>query len=663
LRSPDAKGWLKPVMRGLRVPIVAALVTGLVISLLVVEVLGRKLEAEGRAKMQAALVLIKAHLSVETIRAKGMGVASIMGLDEPILKDAALGKYKLDDPAVLARLEIARKYFNYDGLYVIDKTGVMVANETEGKKSTGKSIAFRPYFQQAIQGKESVYVAVGTNSETRGIYYAAPLYATSDKYGDIIGVIAVKTSAEFLDGLLQQFAGDSLLISPQGVVFASTRREWRWTITPPLSAERVAEIRDLKQFGMRFEQSTPKVLAFDPSGQNIELTGERFAVERVALDLNDPQGEWSLIGLRPASTWFSSQAKLEAAAIIWLLALLAGLVLQRQRAFRINANRKLGLETAERKHAEEAVLEAARRNTDIASLNAMLRGAENYEELSQRYFSGLAKLIGVRYGLLYVADDTSKTLRLCGGYGSAVTELGQAIPYGYGMVGQCALEQQPIRLDAPPEDYIRIVSGTGQAKPSYLLLRPLIQNGTLVAVVELAGLGDMSQQQLEMLQELEPVAAACAAIIDRKQQFHEQFLKQLAFQQALIDSIPNPIFYKGADTRFLGCNEAYERAFNVQKQDFIGKRVLDLEYLPYEERLAYQQEDEDVIARQGTVKRIVTLRYADGKLRNCVYWVSAFLLDDGVQGGMVGTFIDIDIEIEVHDANGIFDQEAAGQEN
>jgi PAS domain-containing protein len=39
---------------------------------------------------------------------------------------------------------------------------------------------------------------------------------------------------------------------------------------------------------------------------------------------------------------------------------------------------------------------------------------------------------------------------------------------------------------------------------------------------------------------------------------------------ALLDTIPNPIFYKGAHTRFLGCNAAYEAAFGIDRHSFIG---------------------------------------------------------------------------------------------
>ena len=644
----DDQSSLKRIVRNMHYPIAVALVVGLLLAILTTKALESKLEAKGRIEMQSALTLTQANLSVETVRAKGMGVASLMGLNEPILKNAALGKYKQDDPTVLKLLSIPRKHFNFEGLYVIDKTGVMVDNETLDKKSTGKSISFRPYFQQAIQGKESVYVAVGTNSDTRGIYYAAPLYETEDKRSSIIGVIGIKVSAEFLDNMLKQFGDDSMLISPQGVTYAATRSEWLWTLTPPFSEERVTEIRKLKQFGTHFDTKNPNLLAFNPNQSNVWLNNDRFAVERISLDINDPEGDWTLVRLKQASQWYPLKNQLATATIIMLIALLIGLLWQRQRSFRISTNHKLMLEIAERKQAEDAVLETAQRSAAISELNASLREAETLAEFSQRYFSGLVKLLNIRYGLLYVADDDNHNLVLCGGYGIAESKIGQIVPYGNGLAGQCALDQQKIQFDLSAQDYIRIVSGTGEAKPSYLLVCPLIQNGVTVAVVELAGLGQLPEKHSELLIAVEPVAAACISIITRKQQFHDTFMKQLDFQQALIDNIPNPIFYKGTDTRFLGCNHAYERAFNVRKQDFIGKRVLDLEYIPYQERLIYQQEDEGVIASLGTVKRIVQLRFEDGRLRNCIYSVSAIQLPNSVKGGLVGTFIDIDIGTDIN---------------
>ncbi|MBF0613653.1 MAG: PAS domain S-box protein [Magnetococcales bacterium] len=124
---------------------------------------------------------------------------------------------------------------------------------------------------------------------------------------------------------------------------------------------------------------------------------------------------------------------------------------------------------------------------------------------------------------------------------------------------------------------------------------------------------------------------------------------QSAFQQALIDTIPYPVFYKGADTRFLGFNRAYEETFAVHRQDLIGKRVLDLEYLPEADRIAYQNEDEMVIHQATSVQREMPIPFADGKMHDTLYFVSGFRRADGTPGGLVGTFIDVSDRKKVED--------------
>ncbi len=116
---------------------------------------------------------------------------------------------------------------------------------------------------------------------------------------------------------------------------------------------------------------------------------------------------------------------------------------------------------------------------------------------------------------------------------------------------------------------------------------------------------------------------------------------QLTFQEALLDTIPYPVFYKGADTRFIGFNKAYEEVFGVRREDLIGKRVLDLEYLPAEDRLAYQAEDEATIASVGRVFKEMPIPFADGVLHQTIYSVTGFRLADGTSGGLIGVIVDI----------------------
>ncbi len=139
------------------------------------------------------------------------------------------------------------------------------------------------------------------------------------------------------------------------------------------------------------------------------------------------------------------------------------------------------------------------------------------------------------------------------------------------------------------------------------------------------------------------VASLLATVLDvtDRRTMERELERQFALLQALIDTIPNPIFYKGADSRFIGCNTAYEQAFAVDRRDFIGKRVLDLEYLPEADRRAYQAEDETVISRCGRVSRDTSMVFSDGQTHDALYSVTGFPNPDGSPGGLVGLIVDI----------------------
>ena len=85
-----------------------------------------------------------------------LGVVSLLGLSEPLLKDMARGTLAPDDGAALNRLAVARARFLINGVYVMSSDGTVVAHETQGTRSTGINLAFRPYFQQALRGATSV---------------------------------------------------------------------------------------------------------------------------------------------------------------------------------------------------------------------------------------------------------------------------------------------------------------------------------------------------------------------------------------------------------------------------------------------------------------------------------------------------------------------------
>ena len=117
---------------------------------------------------------------------------------------------------------------------------------------------------------------------------------------------------------------------------------------------------------------------------------------------------------------------------------------------------------------------------------------------------------------------------------------------------------------------------------------------------------------------------------------------QLSLINHLIDAVPNPLFYKDANRRFIGCNKAYEAAFGISRDKLVGKTLLDLrKALTPAEREFYHEEDLGLISRQEIVHHQLQVRYDDGSERRTLYWASGFQHADGSPGGMIGLIIDI----------------------
>ena len=160
--------------------------------------------------------------------------------------------------------------------------------------------------------------------------------------------------------------------------------------------------------------------------------------------------------------------------------------------------------------------------------------------------------------------------------------------------------------------------------------------------LEIRRLGQVFNLMVQRLSEREADLAQRAADLKHlNEELEEHVARRTAVLTALFDTLPYPVFVKGVDTRFTACNQAYEKAFGIQREDFIGQRVLDLEYIPQAEREAFQAEDERIIASQGRTQREIDIRYADGTLHRVIYTITAFHLADGSPAGMLGVLFDV----------------------
>jgi PAS domain S-box-containing protein len=114
---------------------------------------------------------------------------------------------------------------------------------------------------------------------------------------------------------------------------------------------------------------------------------------------------------------------------------------------------------------------------------------------------------------------------------------------------------------------------------------------------------------------------------------------QLHFLQTLVDTIPNPIFYKDTGGHFLGCNKAFEKRIGLSKDEIVGKTSYDL--FPKEFADKYHEMDMESFANPGEQIYENTLLYADRKVHDIITYKGTFTAADGTLAGLVEVAVDI----------------------
>ena len=114
---------------------------------------------------------------------------------------------------------------------------------------------------------------------------------------------------------------------------------------------------------------------------------------------------------------------------------------------------------------------------------------------------------------------------------------------------------------------------------------------------------------------------------------------QLRFIGQLVDTIPNPVFYKDEDGRYLGCNAAFEEFIGVERARLVGRSVYDLSPKDLADR--YFAADQALFERPGRQTYEAAVASADGTRRDVVFYKATFNKADGTLGGLVGVILDI----------------------
>ncbi len=144
--------------------------------------------------------------------------------------------------------------------------------------------------------------------------------------------------------------------------------------------------------------------------------------------------------------------------------------------------------------------------TNVARFTRLLQGQRDLLTVSRLILSELAPLVSEQHGVFFVnepSEDGEATLRLIASYGfNERKSLNNRFRTGEGLVGQSVLEKQRILLTDVPEDYVKVNSGLGEAAPRNIVVLPVIFEGDVLAVIELASFNRFSDTHLTFLEQL-----------------------------------------------------------------------------------------------------------------------------------------------------------------
>ena len=165
-------------------------------------------------------------------------------------------QYLLSNPAPVS-LSAANRILDHftdtlqaDVCYLMDNMGNTVAssNRNDPDSFVGQNFAFRPYFQMAIRGQAATYLALGTTSGKRGVYFSYPVYNYGRESPD--GIVVIKGSIEMIEREIG-FTKDEIVMvtDPNGVIFISNHPEWLYLTAWQISPETASAIANSRQFG------------------------------------------------------------------------------------------------------------------------------------------------------------------------------------------------------------------------------------------------------------------------------------------------------------------------------------------------------------------------------------------------------------------------------
>lgn len=239
---------------------------------------------------------------------------------------------------------------------------------------------------------------------------------------------------------------------------------------------------------------------------------------------------------------------------------------------------------------------------------------------SRALFKGL---LDNELGGLYVIQDNKFVYvnqRFCDLFGYRPDEV-------CGVLGPMALTAHEDRAIAQKAIDRRV---SGESKTGHYTFRALRQDQSSF-FAEVFGVGTEYEGRPAIIGILIDVTERMESDIRAKE--HSSFIARL------MDIIPNPVYYKARNGRYLGCNLAFEALVGQKRGAIVGKTVFDL--FPAHIATTYNAADQWLFEHPGTQQYEAQVTDAAGVDRDMLFYKATFNATGGRVNGLVGVMLDI----------------------
>jgi two-component system C4-dicarboxylate transport sensor histidine kinase DctB len=247
-----------------------------------------------------------------------------------------------------------------DVIYLMSPQGITLTSSNWDKPDSfvGRDFTYRPYFREALAGKQGRFFGLGTTSRKRGYFFSSPVRDGRK----IVGILIVKVDLDDAETLWGRTPEQLMVTDSNGVVIISSRSDWRFRATRPLdNVERAAIAAN-----QPYPTQAPAPLQLDDRAWLMQ-----------SRELQETGLTASILAPRQLIDRQVRTALAVGGAVLLVGLLLLGLLLQRRRHY----IERIALDARARRELEIRVLERTR---DLETLNTRLKDEVLEREQTQQ---------------------------------------------------------------------------------------------------------------------------------------------------------------------------------------------------------------------------------------------------------------------------------------